>query len=664
MVDQRTSLALKAALTSAQAGDIGGARRVAEQALSAGGDRVALNAFLGMLMARSGDAATAVRHLRIAHAARPGDTTIACNLIGAMIEAGDHAAALAVATAERALADPSLRLARYRGFLAQLLERFEDAAAAYAHVVARAPGDFESWNNLGNARSALGQYDAAVTALEQAVRLHAQAPPMRLNLADALDAAGRGDAALDVLRRATADFPDDARAWHRLYVQLKKRGIEPEALAALETASERDPANAEYHLALGVEHGLVSRTHEAEAAFRAAIACDPRCAAAYLGLAIQYEHGNREGEFAPLVATGVAGGVDAGTLDFIRALDCRRAGRLDEGLAVLARVPATVEPHRAAYLKGTLLDRLERADEAFPAFEHANGLHAADPSDPLRRAAAYRQEIRDEIATLTPDWAAQFTADAGPRRPDPVFLIGFPRSGTTLLDTFLMGHPGTTVMEERPPLNHVDRELGGLRALPGIDATAADAARDRYWREAEAIAPVGRDTLLIDKSPLFLMKLPLIRRLFPDARIILALRHPCDVLLSCLMSNFQLNTAMANFLRLEDAADLYDLSFRHWQAASALFPLRTHTIVYEELVAEPAAQLRPLFDFLDLDWHDDALDHVATARARGLVRTASYAQVAEPLYSRSAGRWMRYRRHLEPVFRVIAPWAETFGYRL
>ena len=170
--------------------------------------------------------------------------------------------------------------------------------------------------------------------------------------------------------------------------------------------------------------------------------------------------------------------------------------------------------------------------------------------------------------------------------------------------------------------------------------------------------------MLIDKSPLFLTKAVLIQRLFPNARFILALRHPCDVLLSCFMSNFRLNNAMSNFLRLEDAAEFYDLTFQHWERARALFPLNVHTIVYERLVEDVEAEVRPLFDFLGLDWRDEALDHRATAKARGLITTASYSQVVEPIYKRAAGRWEGYRHHLEPILPVLRPWVEKFGYSL
>lgn len=659
-----TTDVLRAAMQDAQRGDLAAAAARVEAALPASTDPAPLHAFLGMVRARGGDLRAAADHLRHAHVARPADLTIACNLIAVLIDTGQQEAALEIATEPLAHADASLRIARYRGFLAQALGRQEEAEAAYTFVVERAPADFESWNNLGNARSALGDATGSIAALERAVALDPRAAPTRVNLATALRAAGRRNEAEAVLRTAAKDFAQDPHPLLDLYVQLKTDGRHEEALPVLEEAARRDPDDPATQLKLGIEYGLVMRPDLAEGAYRRVLERTPGERDAYLGLAIQYEHTNREEEFAPLIALAEANGLDSGTLAFLRALEHRRAGRFEEGLFCLAQVPEDLESERTTHLRATLLDRLGRSDEAFGWFEETARRHIANPSAPLDRAATLREELRGELAAMTPDWAAGWTAAPPQDRPAPVFLVGFPRSGTTLLDTILMGHPGTLVLEEKPPLNLVDEAIGGFAALATMDAAAVTAARARYFEEVAKLGNPAPGQLIVDKSPLFLHKVPLIRRLFPDARFILALRHPCDVLLSCFMSNFRLNKAMSNFLRLEDAADFYDLSFRHWERAEALFAPPVHVISYERLVADVPGEVRPLFDWLGLDWHEAALDHTATARARGLITTASYAQVTEPIYTRAAGRWHRYRDHLAPVLPVLAPWAEKFGYTI
>jgi hypothetical protein len=206
--------------------------------------------------------------------------------------------------------------------------------------------------------------------------------------------------------------------------------------------------------------------------------------------------------------------------------------------------------------------------------------------------------------------------------------------------------------------------LGGFQTLADASAAQLKAARDLYFETAQSLTPLGTGNLLIDKNPLAMNELPLILRLFPEAKIILALRHPCDVVLSCFITNFKLNSGMASFLHLETAAELYDLSFSYFERACALLNPPVHRIAYENVVVDRDRELRPLFDFLGLEWSERVLDHQSTAKNRGHIKTASYAQVVEPIYTRSSGRWRNYRKHLEPVFPILEPWVRKFGYEL
>lgn len=656
---------LNQAVQAARQGNFEQARTIAEGGLKDGlGDAAAFHGFLGMVCARSGDLPSATEHLSEGHALRPQDITIACNLISILMDQERDAEALAVASCHLMETDASLRVARFRGFLAQKLEDYAAAVDAYEHVIAKEPDDFESWNNLGNARSALGDHESALTALRRAIEIDPRAAPTRLNLVSVLEALDLPEEAEAELKQAIDEFPEDARLPYQLYIFYKTQLRQEEAVAALMTAADRDPVSADIQLKLGIEYGVLRRTEEAERAYKRAIELDPTVLDAYLGLAIQYEHTNREEEFAPLITLARKNGIAPEPLSYIEALALRRAKQFEEALAKLDSVPADVEPIRTTHTRATLLDRLSRPDEAFAAYAEANRLASEEnPTEPLDRARDLRKQLAEEITLLTPEWRDSWKrADVTDDRPDPVFLVGFPRSGTTLLDTILMGHPGTVVMEEQPPLNHVEEALGGLAALPDLDSEEIAKARDHYFAEVRKIQPVGPDQLLVDKSPLFLYRLPLIQRLFPKSRIILALRHPCDVVLSCFMANFRLNSAMANFLRLADAAELYDLVFRHWETALALCPSSVHPVVYERLVEDVGAELRPLFAFLDLEWDDAVLDHSRTARSRGLITTASYSQVTEPIYQRASGRWTSYRDKLDPVLPILNPWIEHHGY--
>jgi hypothetical protein len=303
-------------------------------------------------------------------------------------------------------------------------------------------------------------------------------------------------------------------------------------------------------------------------------------------------------------------------------------------------------------------------DAAFAAFARMNEIQEEDPSRPLLRAAELRKTVGQQFERTTAEWARSWkTSLLDPERPAPTFLVGFPRSGTTLLDTIQMGHPDVEVMEERPCLTTVAAAFGGFDRIAHLDESELRKAQERYFEVAGKYVDLRPGTRLVDKSPLHLNNVAWIHRLFPTARFILALRHPADVILSCFVSNFRLNPSMSNFVRLETAAEFYDLTFSNWERSRDVFPLNVHTVVYEELIANPEAELRRLSEALGLDWREEMLDHRKTAAERGVITTASYAQVTEPLYRRSVGRWERYRKHLDPILPILTPWIEKFGYR-
>lgn len=652
------------AVASARAGNIDQARKIALSGLAAtSGQSAPLLAFLGMVEARAGKLVDAAGHLRKAHELMPCDITVACNLLAILSELGDLEESLKVATERLMRDDRSGRVARIRGFAAQQLGDFSAAAEAYEFVLAQNPDDFECLNNLGNARAGLEDHHGAATALRRALTIDPEAAPTYLNLANALISSERFGEAEAVLLEATERFPTDPRPPYQCYILYKIVQRQDEALAILLQAMERDPNVAGMHLKLAIEYGVLRQTEAAERAYFRAIELNPLERDAYLGLAVQYEHTNREDQLAALVVMARENGLPAEEIAFVEALELRRTGSFEEALRKLEVVPADVEPIRTTHTKATLLDRTGRTDDAFATFCAANSLLIETPTDPIGRARSLRESLRGEVREMTAEWHASWEPrEILDARADPTFLVGFPRSGTTLLDTLLMGHRDTVVMEEQPPLNLVEETLEGIGSLPTLSASDIREARDLYFGEVSKVADWDGRRMLIDKSPLFIYRLPLIHRLFPRAKVILALRHPCDVVLSCFMSNFRLNSGMANFLRLEDAAEFYDLSFTHWLRARELLDVDVHQIIYENLVEDVEATVRPLTEWLGLEWNAELLDHTKTAKSRGLITTASYSQVTEPIYKRAKGRWLRYRDHLAPIFDTLAPWALRFGY--
>ncbi len=664
-LDPATLAAIRNSLAAAQQGRIGDACAIADKALEEGGDVVALNAMLGMLRGQAGDHDGAIRNLEIANDARPGDIRIATNLATALASAGRMEEAFRVAIPDLAFADPSLQLARIRGHIAQSLENPAPAVEAYEHVVAAAPQDWESWNNLGNARLMAGEVAEGIEALRRAATLNDGSLLIQLNLAKALRHSGDFGEAEKILEAAAALFPQDTQPLIDLHDLLKVSGrSDEEVLEVLELGVKRDKRNVELLLALARQHTLLLQMDQAEKAYRSVVAIDPANSEAFIGLATVHEH-SRPAELDRLVDEAEKSSVDSGALHLLRAMSFRRARRYEEGLAALEQVPEELAPARREDLLGQFYEGLGRHDEAFAAFERMNEIQSADPSMPLLRSERLRTQLRERLARFDADWVKSWSAPPiEPELPSPVFLLGFPRSGTTLLDTMLMGHPDTAVMEERPVVGHVSKEIGSFEDLASLDEEGVRKAQGAYFEEARKYVDLASGQLIVDKSPLHLNSVAVIHRLFPNARYILALRHPADVLLSCYFSNFRLNPAMSNFVRLDTAAEFYDLSFQSWTRARELLPISVHEIHYEKLVEDPEGELKRLSETLGLAWDPAMLDHTATAAKRGVISTASYAQVTEPIYRRSVGRWRNYEKQLEPVLPLLMPWAKKFGYDL
>ncbi len=621
---QQPPASLLPALDLLRRGDRVGARRAIDSALLSEPDEPALLGFGGLLAAQAGDEAGAIPYFRRALAAAPQDLAMRINLATALVSTGalDEAG-----TVSAGFAEP--KLLRIAAWVHQQQGRVAEAADAYRALLAAGPEDFEGWNNLGNVLAEAGELDAAIEAFRTAIRLRPDIVEMVINLSDVFARADRSWDRQAMMREAARVSPDDAR-------------IQTE---------------------LGLAEAGVREFEAAEAAFRAAIRLDPRATAAWLELGLLLENLNRIDALAALVAEAEAAGERGPEIGFLKAWALRRQNRFEEALPLAEATPETINPVRRAQLLAELYDRLGRPAEAFAAFQAMN--RAALAATPAAPGPSYCEIVAANAALMTPALVASWTEVEVPAEPaSPIFIVGFPRSGTTLVDTLLMNLPDLHVLEELPVMADVEGSITGGVNLGMMTSKEARALRSFYFSFLDRLSPPPPGATVVDKHPLHMARMPMIHRLFPDAKIVLVERHPCDAVLSCFMANFQLNPAMRSFTELEEAARTYDAVFDAWTRAETLLPLRVHRIRYERMVEDLAGEMRPLLDFLGLDWDEKVLDNQAAAAERGHVRTASYAQVTEPIYRRAAGRWERYRAQLAPVLPILAPWAERMGYDL
>jgi tetratricopeptide (TPR) repeat protein len=250
---------------------------------------------------------------------------------------------------------------------------------------------------------------------------------------------------------------------------------------------------------------------------------------------------------------------------------------------------------------------------------------------------------------------------------DPIFLIGFPRSGTTLLDTILRSHSSIEVLEEEPiideVINNIEKEINNdFSKLENLDENLFYKVRKIYFEKRNQYVKYDKNKVFIDKLPLNIVNIGEITRFFPKSKFILALRNPYDSVLSCFMQTFSLNHAMSNFLNIDDAAKLYDSVMSLWFSYSENLHIKSHTIKYENVVENFDKTINDLINFLELEWSDDLKNFNKTAIERGIINTPSYDQVNLPLYNKSINRWKNYENNFFSVKDILNKWVKKFNY--
>ena len=315
--------------------------------------------------------------------------------------------------------------------------------------------------------------------------------------------------------------------------------------------------------------------------------------------------------------------------------------------------------------RAQIAEKNNQYDDAYYSFEASQG-------DPLYKSMDHKKEHYrvHEYITLSEnmskdrasiDFINQTQSDS-----QPVFLIGFPRSGTTLLDTVLRSHPAVEVVEEKDSL--MVAELLGIRTLQKQISNFNSLKEDDLNKMRKAynsrlkFHSKGANKFTIDKLPLQTITIPLINLLFPNAKIIFALRHPCDSILSCFQQNFAPNNAMANFTNLEKSVDFYDKVMNGWAAYNKNLKIDYTISKYEDLIDAFDESILKVLQHLNLPWDDGVRDYRKTANNRNFINTPSSSQVVQPLYKSSVGRWKNYQKYFAKHINKLNPWIDYFGY--
>jgi len=525
------------------------------------------------------------------------------------------------------------------------MRRSDDAGASRLAEQALADGvEHEGLLNLvAGTRYQEGRIEEAAQLLKRARALAPRDPHVLNGLGLCLRAQGRMDAARDAFDAAVRADPRHAAAHYNRGAVLEDQDDVPGARAAYEKAIslQRDYVEPLASLAwLSAQNGDAA---EARALGRRAITLAPRHPLARMALAAA-------------------------------DLQDRDYGAAEPQLMALLQDPALTPVNRTIVLGliGDLRDGQQRTAEAFAAYEacmaELRGLYAAQYEAPGQLSALERASRLFAAFERSPPEAWREAPPARPRAADPsvhAFLVGFPRSGTTLLENVLAAHPDVVSLEEKdvlaPSIRDCLHEEGGVERLAGIGGGEALKRREAYWTAVRSFGVEPRGRVFIDKMPLASQNLPLIAKLFPGAKILFALRDPRDVVLSCFRRRFGMNPSMYQLLTLEGAARYYDMVMRLSALYRERLPLQIHTVRYEDLVDDFGAVAGGACAFLGLAWDEGLHDFAAKARTRG-ISTPSAAQVARGLNREGKGSWRRYADQLKPVLPILEPWVERFGY--
>jgi tetratricopeptide (TPR) repeat protein len=560
----------------------------------------------------------------------------------------------------------------------QLQQRFDDAAAVYRTLTALFPQSVH-WTNLGTVLRDAGHTHDAEGAYLKAIDVNSGDSVARMNLGFLYSERGYHGSAARQFLAAHRLAPDEPNA--RIYAaqSLYAVGDHEGAKSLLEPWVTWPPLNDELATELGT---LLIQFGDAEAGariFERRLRHNSSDQRARVQLAMAYERINRLDDAKRLqeLLPPAERIRDPSLRDDIASLHATMALRENdqtEARTLLEQLALSVSPNTQAsvamhFLLAKACERSGDIEATMRALEKAHGMQL----DFLRRSIPDLANPDDEQLHIATFSVSAEERSAWPELPSPtseqspIFVLGFPRSGTTMLELMLDSHVSLKSMDERAFLQKIVERMSdfGLRYphdLARLTAAQCDELRSLYWSLTRKIAPLESGQRLVDKNPLSMLRLPLINRLFPSSPIILALRHPCDVVLSCYMQNFSAPSFALLCSTLPRLSRGYVTAMNFWTHHVRLLKPNVLNLRYEDLLFDFAGYSERISQFLGIDEAASMQNFHQNARNKGFISTPSYTQVIEPPHTRSVGRWVNYEAYLQESIQILKPMIEQWGY--
>jgi tetratricopeptide (TPR) repeat protein len=527
------------------------------------------------------------------------------------------------------------------------------------------------WTLVASLKLQTGDYQGANEVLRLAMEVEPSNIEYILARATVFQKLGELDGVITHLNMALTIQPEFAAAYVNLGVAYKSKGDIEKAIESFVKAIQIDSQFVEAHYNLGNAYKQQDKLGKAITSFSMAISINSDFPDAYTSLCEIYEKLNQlQALFATLESAREQLKVIPADLQYYEALYLFRCKEFFRCAEILERVELTniSESTRPSFLnlKGICYDKVGAFEQAFSSFCQMNELVMSSREFKEQKADTFFDSVQSrarQLSEISPLVIIKSEpADIGF---SPTFMIGFPRSGTTLLDSILRSHSNIDVIEEKPMLSKAKSLFGGIPLvgeIEDLDDTALNNLRAEYLKELALHSELTPGDVVIDKMPLNIIELPLIHRIFPSAKYILAIRHPLDCILSCFMHSFDMNPAMANMVKLDRAVNLYCFAMAIMDQSNTRYSLNIHRVQYEKLVDDFEQEVTALLIFLNLDWQQELREYQETALKRDRIKTPSYSQVVQPIYKDAVYRWRHYEPYLSLYLDKLEPWLKEFDY--
>ncbi|MCX7554345.1 tetratricopeptide repeat protein [Marinicella sp. S1101] len=529
----------------------------------------------------------------------------------------------------------------------------------------------QGWHNLAHTRRAIGALDEAIGFYQKAITAAKSYQSAYFNLGVTLAAMERHDEALSTFKKLIKINPTHALAWVNAGLAHHAKGDFKSAINCYDQAMDIAPKMALPFTYKGILLNELQETEQAIKCLKHALSLDANEIDAWCELTNLYEKTNDLKQAA--AANQQAQQLDSThpTVMIDAARIARRQKNTEQALDYLNTIEVSQLPFRKAveywFERATILDQDGQFNAAFASYQQANQLAAQSPRNKQFNPDALDKRLATIDAGLdhikTPSKPGIFSRLFGARDYAPntakrelgshlCFLIGFPRSGTTLIDTILSANNDVTSIEEMPTIETVIKYLSENKQNPWWPdfKNKADwpVLRSLYFDQIDSHLDQGQPQLVIDKLPFRFLQALFIKDLFPQARFLFMARQPADVILSNFMQNYAPNETFIHFNAFDETVNTYDRSMQLWYRIREHLGTQLMTVKYEDLVTSPEQTTQDACQFLGIDYKADMLNTQKRLASRARVSTNSYAQVAEDLYQKSVNRWQHYRQAFEP----------------